>query len=105
MGSLIFSTSVIVLLIVVVVRGVYLDKKREKENSKCCVEFHVLPKRYYPVYKNKYMRRDYGTQLIHPLGRHFVAYASYFSSEEEAKAMIEEYKEQLKNETMVEIEV
>lgn len=105
MGSLIFSTSVIVLLIVVVVRGVYLDKRREKENSKCCVEFYPLSKRYYPVCSNKYLRKDYGTQLISPLGRHFFAYANYFSSEEEAKAMIEEYKEQLKNETMVEIEV
>ena len=78
-----------------------LEKRVDKDGDLTCVEFHVLPKRYYPVYKNKYMRRDYGTRLLLPIGRHLFNYAHYCSTEEEAKAMIEDFKEQEKNDNVI----
>ena len=67
------------------------------------VEFYPLTNRYYPKYKNYYLKKQWTTGIIEKLEAFLFTYADYGATEEEANKIIELFKEQQLKENVITI--
>lgn len=59
------------------------------------IEFYPLTKRYYPKYKNEYLKKEHATGIISAKETYLFEYCDYFSTEQDAKEFIELAKEHM----------
>lgn len=77
----------------------WLFSKRKTTND-FYVEFYPTTNRYYPKYKDSYIRRVHHTGILRPIGEHFFHFADWGNTEKEADKLIAEFKEQLLKENV-----
>lgn len=58
------------------------------------IEYYPLTKRYYPKYKNDYLGVRANTGIIELMEDYLFSFADYGKTEDEAKKLIELFKEQ-----------
>ena len=76
----------------------------KKETTKQCdihsvsscfsIEYYPITDRYYPKYKNYYLKTNYSTGIVEKKEAFLFSYAGYGRNEDEAKKLIEKFKEQ-----------
>lgn len=64
------------------------------EHSDFSVEFYPLTNRYYPKYKDYYLKTCWSTGIVETREGYLFAYADYGTTEEEADDIIRRFKEQ-----------
>jgi len=83
-----------------------LFKNEEKEEiALFSIEHYPLSNKYYPKYKKGYINRNYSTGILGIKDSFEWASVLYFSDEESARKIIEEFKEQEFKETVKTIKV
>jgi len=68
------------------------------------LEFYPLTNRYYPKYKNYYMRTRWSTGIVELKEDYLFSFAEYGNTEAEADKIIEKFKEQQLKENVRTIE-
>ena len=92
--------------------GWFKEKKESKEKEKSIsesskpinefsIEYYPETNRYYPKYKESYLRKDYNTGIMEKELPRFFMYSSYGKTKEEAERLIILYKEQQLKENVI----
>ena len=63
-------------------------------NKRFSIEYYPLTNRYYPKYDNYYLKTNWQTGIVETKEDYLFVYAGYGNTEEEAKKLIELFKEQ-----------
>ncbi len=69
------------------------------------IEYYPITDRYYPKYKSFYLKTNYSTGIIEKKVDYLFSYAEYGRNEQEAKSLIEKFKEQYLKENVKTIAV
>lgn len=63
-------------------------------SSRFSIEYYPITGRYYPKYKSYYLKTHYSTGIVEKIEDYLFSYAEYGRNEDEAKKLIEKFKEQ-----------
>ena len=91
----IFITSIVTLLIIFVIKCIFLVERKtvSVNESDFSIEYYPLTGRYYPKYKDYYLKKDSCTGIVQAVGDYLFAWADYGETEHQAKYIIDEFKE------------
>lgn len=71
-----------------------IKSKPGTEDSCFSIEFYPLTNRYYPKYKDYYLKKVGNTGIIEPIEEYLFTFAKWGRTEKEADKIIEMFKEQ-----------
>jgi len=76
------------------IKKLFGKKNNTNTYSDFSIEYYPITDRYYPKYKNYYLKTFSCTGVVEKKEDFLFAYAEYFKSKDEAKKLIEKFKEQ-----------
>jgi hypothetical protein len=63
-------------------------------SSRFSIEYYPITDRYYPKYKSYYLQTRHSTGIVEKIEDYLFSFAEYGKNEDEAKKLIERFKEQ-----------
>ena len=79
------------------------EKSSEEKSTNFSIEYYPLSERYYPKYKDSYLRTRAGTGIVIETSNDLFSLAEWFYTEQQAEHYIALFKEQAMKENVVTI--